>query len=249
MVSGKNNSILNFVLREKKLTHLRSFVARIIMFKNCGYIMSITLLICMSAQANNANYLQKSNCTINIFHNFKSIETERLIIRQFKETDCDSMFAMMSDPEVINQTIALVQHIDRSQTQELLNAILATYGEDLSDWSVFAITDKITGISMGYCGFYAYAPLFNRAEIGYALAKEHWGKGIVPEACKALVVFGIEQCGLNRIEATVYPENKGSIRVCEKLGMKQEGILRKHVMREGHYRDRLLMALLKEDWK
>lgn len=217
------------------------------MFKYRFYILAI-VLCAHYAQANNASYLHRTDQTKNVFHNFKSIETERLVIRQFELSDCDDLFAMMADSEVINQTIALVQHTDRSQTQDLLQVIIQTYQEEFSTWSIFAIADKATNRIMGYCGFYAYAPLFNRAEIGYALCRAYWGKGIVPEACKALVRYGFSVCGLNRIEATVYPENIGSMRVCEKLGLKYEGILRQHVNREGRYRDRLLLSLLKEEW-
>jgi ribosomal-protein-alanine N-acetyltransferase len=166
-----------------------------------------------------------------------------------QETDCADLFAMMSDPEVVGQTIALEVHHEISETHDLLKAILNTYSEHPSIWSIFAITQKSDNKFIGYCGYYSYASACKRAEIGYALGKEFWGKGIVPEACKALVQYGFKDLDLERIEATVYPENIGSVRVLEKLGMQLEGVLRNHVIRDGVCRDRLMYSLLKDEWE
>lgn len=202
------------------------------------------------SSASNASYLRKVVHTQNIFASFKNLETERLIIRPMRPTDLHDLFVMMNNSEVVNQTIALEPHNDLSETEDLLKAVLHNYApESSTDWAIFAITLKPENRCIGYCGFYAYASLFKRAEIGYALCQEFWGKGIVPEACQALVEYGFKELGLERIEATVYPENKGSVRVLEKLGMKLEGVLRNHVIREGRCRNRLIYSLLRNEWE
>lgn len=209
-----------------------------------------TIHISFFAAASNASYLRKVVPTRNIFASFKNLETERLIIRPMQQSDLRDLFSMMHNSEVVNQTIALERHNDLSETEDLLKAILNNYDpESSTDWAIFAITLKSDNKCIGYCGFYAYASLFKRAEIGYALSQEFWGKGIVPEACQPLVEYGFKELGLERIEATVYPENRGSVRVLEKLGMQLEGVLRNHVIREGRCRNRLIYSLLRNEWK
>ena len=58
-----------------------------------------------------------------------------------------------------------------------------------------------------------YAPEHARAELGYVLAREHWGKGLMPEAVRAVIRFGFERMELNRVEARCIAENQASARV------------------------------------
>jgi [ribosomal protein S5]-alanine N-acetyltransferase len=71
-----------------------------------------------------------------------------------------------------------------------------------------------------------YAPEHARAELGYVLSREHWGKGLMPEAVRAVIRFGFGRMELNRIQARCVAENTASARVMEKAGMTYEGTLR-----------------------
>ncbi|KZV56271.1 hypothetical protein F511_00268 [Dorcoceras hygrometricum] len=84
-----------------------------------------------------------------------------------------------------------------------------------------------------------------RAELGYVLAFEHWGKGIVTRAVK-MVASNIfkEWPELKRLQALVDVENKGSQRVLEKAGFVREGVLRQYVIRKGRCIDVVVFSIL-----
>lgn len=84
-----------------------------------------------------------------------------------------------------------------------------------------------------------------RGELGYALRRDRWGSGLTTEAAAAVLAFAFGPAGLARVEATCRPENSGSRRVLEKIGMQREGLLRSHVVVRGERRDSLLYAALR----
>jgi RimJ/RimL family protein N-acetyltransferase len=97
------------------------------------------------------------------------------------------------------------------------------------------------------------ATLFNfenhRAEIGYGLARSHWGNGYMHEALQALIVYAFQELGLHRIEADVDPRNSASIRTVERLGFEREGYLRERWQVNGEIQDALFFGLLRPDWE
>ncbi len=82
------------------------------------------------------------------------------------------------------------------------------------------------------------------AELGYALAHDHWGKGYVSEAIGAVVPFGFNTLGFRRVEAITRPENVGSIRVLEKNGFVREAHLRENIFWNGTFHDSLYFGRL-----
>ena len=69
------------------------------------------------------------------------------------------------------------------------------------------------------------------------------------EALTAVIKNGFERMGLNRIEAQVYVENEASVRLLQKLGFKQEALLRDYYCVDGEFYDHYLFSLIKKDWK
>ncbi len=206
--------------------------------------LSLIIIVLTSSYAS-ASYLRKEEETKNYFHDFRPIETDRLIIRAMETHDLDALFVIMSDPEVVNQTAALELQTDVSETKVLLDSIMQGYSKkNTPDWVMLAIADKQNHM-MGFCCYFGYTPTFARAEIGYTLARAYWGNGYATEAAKAFVACCFNTMNLNRLEATVYPENIGSCKVLEKIGMHYEGLMRQHVMRNSQFRDRNLYALLR----
>ncbi len=87
------------------------------------------------------------------------------------------------------------------------------------------------------------------ANLGYAIAREHWGKGFATEAAQAVVAYGFRTFKLAKIFARADPRNVGSVRVLEKVGMQREGLLRSHVVRRGERADRVYYGLLRAAWE
>lgn len=85
----------------------------------------------------------------------------------------------------------------------------------------------------------------HKAELGYWLGKDYWGRGIVTEAVQHFTSYGFRHFGLKRIYAYVFPFNTGSIRVLEKVGFHYEGRLVKNALKNGKYLDDLVYAKAK----
>ena len=117
-----------------------------------------------------------------------------------------------------------------------------------SDHFRVAVELKATDEAVGTLGFYNYSEDSKRAELGYDLLIEHWGKGYMTEAVKALLDYGFLRLNLNRIEATVDPENQRSTRLLERVGFVREGCLRERFYYRGRYHDDLFFGMLRKEW-
>ncbi len=87
-----------------------------------------------------------------------------------------------------------------------------------------------------------------RAEIGYGIGSQWWGRGYTAEAASAVIAWGFDAFGLAKIEARTDSRNAGSWRVMEKLGMTREGLLRGHRFFYGERADELRYGLLREEF-
>lgn len=76
---------------------------------------------------------------------------------------------------------------------------------------------------LGSCATWVESQVHSRGALGFAIARQHWGQGYATEAARAILVLVFTELGLDRVEATCRPDNTGSRRVLEKLGMQQEG--------------------------
>jgi [ribosomal protein S5]-alanine N-acetyltransferase len=94
-----------------------------------------------------------------------------------------------------------------------------------------------------------WAPEHARAEMAYVLARSHWGRGLMTEAVRAVIRFGFERMGLNRIEARCISENAASARVMEKAGMTYEATFRQREFIKGEYRDMKVYSVLRREWE
>lgn len=126
---------------------------------------------------------------------------------------------------------------------------LAEDGYARGDFGGWGVVRKEDGAFVGTCGLDAgYAPEHARAELGYVLSREYWGKGLMPEAVRAVICFGFERAELNRVEARCIVENTASARVMEKAGMTCEGTLREREFIKGSYRDIKLYSILRREF-
>jgi len=89
----------------------------------------------------------------------------------------------------------------------------------------------------------------NRIELGYSLSHQHWNKGLMTEAVRAVVSWAFQTYDFVRLYAYCDPRNIGSWHVMEKLGMQREGLLRQHLKWNDEFRDQLYYGLLRSDWK
>ncbi|GGD12640.1 N-acetyltransferase [Pontibacillus salipaludis] len=180
-----------------------------------------------------------------IYGNLPKLETKRLLLRKITLEDVDDMYHYVSNEEV-TKYVTWEAHKSISDTKEFIEYALTQYeNKDLSPWG---IEYKESGKFIGTIDFVYWEVNHNVAEIGYALSKDYWGKGISTEAVKEVIMFGFTCMDLVRIQARCLKENRGSERVMEKAGMSFEGILRKSMLVKGKYQDLKMYSILKEEF-
>ncbi|HBC41877.1 MAG TPA: GNAT family N-acetyltransferase [Pseudanabaena sp.] len=157
---------------------------------------------------------------------FLTLQTPRLILRKITIEDAEDIFAYASDPQVTMYTL-WEHHQSIKDTYEYLNNIafqIYRSGKGM-EWG---IVEKESGKLIGTCSLHA-EPIHRRAELGYVLARDYWGQGLMTEVAKAAIAFGFHVMHLLRIQGYCAVENVGSAKVLEKSGMHFEGILHNYV--------------------
>ncbi len=181
-----------------------------------------------------------------VFGDLPPLETERLLLRRLAVDDVLDLHAYACDPEVARLT-TWEPHASTEASRAFINAVLAKYAAgDIAPWGIVL---KAEGRLVGTSGFVYWNPQHGRAEVGCALARRLWGRGLMTEAVRRACAFGFEVMGCNRIEALCLPENVASARLMEKVGMRFEGVLRECAWTRGPYRDRRLYSVLRRQWR
>jgi [ribosomal protein S5]-alanine N-acetyltransferase len=174
------------------------------------------------------------------------IETERLLLREFRAEDETAIHAYASDPEVVRLMIW------GPNTPEQTRAFLQTTLKAQEQWPrpfvELAIELKAQRRMIGSVGLRVKDEANRAADIGYVLARDHWGRGYMTEAARAVLDAGFRQLKLHRVWATCDPRNRASYRVMEKLGLRREAHLIKDVLEKSEWRDSYLYAILAEEW-
>ena len=158
-----------------------------------------------------------------VFCTFPTLETERVYLRAISYDDVDTIFAIRSDARVMRYFGQLPMST-HEQAIEHVRRIQTSFQEQ--DGIRWAIASRQDGQFLGSAGFWRILKDHERAEIGYELAPQAWGQGIMVEALQAILDFGFSHMGLHSVEANIHPENRASRRVLEKLGFVQEGYFR-----------------------
>jgi len=145
------------------------------------------------------------------------LETQRLRLRLFTPDDVQIMYELCSDPDVIKYADTAVKDMQEAK-QRLEQGPLADYQK--YGYGRFAVELKSTGKVIGFCGI-KYLPEIDLPEVGYRYLKEYWDRGIGTEAALACVDFARTDLKIKKLVALIMPENIGSIKLAEKLGMTQ----------------------------
>ncbi len=168
------------------------------------------------------------------FPEFPVLETPRLILRAATSDDAEAVFAIFADEEV-------TRYHDLStftSLEEALGVIERRARRFANGQGIrWGIVRKGDNTLIGSCGFGAWDKQAHRAEIGYELARNCWGQGIMTEALQAILPFGFERMGLHEVVAEVMLQNTASMRVLTKLGFRDEGILPQRGYWKGEHHD------------
>ena len=183
-----------------------------------------------------------------VFRHFPVLRTDRLTLRKMDRSDAGALYDYYSDADV-------TRYMDWDGPASALHAeemIVSWNGlyenRQLLPWGVTLNNQsKLIGtvMYMPIRGSFEHKPLYP-VTVAYDLSKTHWNKGIMSEALQAVIDFGSETVGAHRVQAEVAPRNKASLKMLEKLGFQQEGILHQYLMHEATkmFFDVVMLALI-----
>ena len=174
------------------------------------------------------------------------LETTRLILRPFAATDAPDVQRLAGAPEVADTTLNLPHPYMVSDAEQWISshADRLAFGSSVA----YAVTRRTDGVVLGAISLMEISARDRRAELGYWLGVPFWNQGYMTEAADALVDYGFSQLNLNKITAAHFGRNLASGRVMQKIGMRQEGMQRRHVCKNGIFEDSVLYGLLAEEW-
>lgn len=172
------------------------------------------------------------------------METDRLILRKWVESDLDDLYEYAKTPGV-GPMAGWEPHESKAESYEILQMFINSKNDD------WALVDKRSGKVIGSIGCRPdVSRKYSKAgNIGYVLAKPYWGKGIMPEVVNRILEYYFTETDLEIISVTHGSHNPNSKRVIEKCGFVYEGTLRKALLYRGEVKDSLLYSITKSEWQ
>ncbi|KAA0985333.1 GNAT family N-acetyltransferase [Pseudomonas sp. ANT_J12] len=177
---------------------------------------------------------------------FPTLETPRLLLREIVTADAPTVLAIHGDEQAM-RWFGMDPMTDIAQAQ----ALVETFAESrtLPNPGIrWGIQSREQNELLGNCGLFKWNKPWKSCSLGFALGQSAWGKGIMSEALQATLVWGFAQMQLNRIEATVHPDNQACLKLLERLGFVQEGCLRQAGFWLGEHHDLLQLSLLRAEF-
>lgn len=161
--------------------------------------------------------------------NFQKIETERFTLRQFTEDDLENVFKGLSHPDIIKYYGISFDSLEATKEQITWFSDLEKNGTGI--W--WAVCSKDGNVFYGAGGLNDLDKDNKKAEIGFWLLPEFWGKGIMKEVMPLICEYGFKELGLHRIEGFVESENKNCQKGLAKLAFNLEGTMKDCEIKNG----------------
>ena len=167
--------------------------------------------------------------------------TERLLLRPFALGDVEDALEYATSPEW-GRYLPTPRPYTRRGAEEFVARALLTSWETHPVFAIVLDKKVIGSIAL------RAEPDHQRAELGYSIASYHWGKGLTPEAVRAVIGWGFPHYDLKKIYAMIDVKNDRSWRMAEKFGMVREGLLRSHGIWHGERIDMFYYGILRHEW-
>ena len=185
--------------------------------------------------------------TVLAFEVKKKMETERLILRRWEESDAEDLYKYASDPDV-GPIAGWPPHQSVDESRDVIKNVLS--GKEAYAICLKEDDKAIGAIELKLNGHTDMTDRDDECELGYWLGKPFWGQGIMPEAAKEMLRYAFENIGMTKVWCGYYEGNTKSKRVQEKVGFKYQwttedvDVPLMHEKRTGH-----VNAMTKEEWK
>ena len=175
-----------------------------------------------------------------------TIDTSRLCLRSISAADVDDFFAVYSNPEVMRYWSTPPLPNREAAAKEITGIHEGFKRRESLKWAIALRADNRL---IGTATLFRLDFTHRRAEIGYALGRDEWGKGYMQETLRAVINYAFDTLDFHRIEADVDPRNAASIRTLERLAFQREGYLRERWHVGGEIQDALFYGLIRPDWE
>ena len=175
-----------------------------------------------------------------------TLQTDRLRLRPFADTDADALFALHSNAFVLRYWDA-PPWSEPARAERFISACRQMAEE--GSGARLAIDRVSDGTFVGWCSLTGWNPGFRSARMGYCLVEAAWGYGYATEAAGAVLQWAFDTLDLNRVQAETDTRNVASARVLEKLGFVREGTLREDCVVNGDVSDSWVYGLLRREWR
>ena len=176
-----------------------------------------------------------------------TIETRRLILRPYLMEDATELQRLIGERDVVSTMTNVPHPYEDGMAEEWIGGRRESFEKGKT--ADFAITHRQEGFFIGGISLSDIDQQSERAEIGYWIGKPYWRKGYSTEAAKAIVKYGFEALGLNRINGRHFGNNPASGRVLRKIGMKHEGCQLQAYKKWGKLEDFELYGILRSEYE
>jgi len=147
-----------------------------------------------------------------------TLETDRLLLRMFRETDLDAYAEMCADPEVMR----FLSGYPQTREEAWRNMAMVVGHWQLRGFGLWAVEEKSTGAFIGRVGCWKPEG-WPGMEIAWTLRRASWGRGFATEAAKAALQYAFDVLKQAHVISLIHPENDSSIRVARRIGQRLEG--------------------------
>ena len=172
------------------------------------------------------------------------METKRLILRPIAKEDKEAVFEYAQN-KLVGPNAGWKPHLDISESVKFIEYCLKK--RDFGQPGNYAVVFKENNKMIGTIEVHSFKG--HKGEVGFVLHPDYWNRGIMTEAAKILIIYAFEIIGLKRLSYNHFMFNDRSKRVCEKLGFKFEGVLRKKfMMYDGSFVDEAVYSLTDDDY-
>jgi len=179
------------------------------------------------------------------FTAFPTLETDRLLLRAATLEDAITLKHIRTNPDVMRYMDS-DPHYELQTSKNFISYNLEAYeNKKVIYWM---LEEKSSCTAIGDFSFWKIDEKHHRAEIGYTLNPDYWGKGYMKEAMLALFSFGFKDLNLHSLEANINPKNENSKNILLKLGFQKEAYFRESFFYNGTYLDSEIYCLLEKDF-
>ncbi|MFQ9924035.1 MAG: GNAT family N-acetyltransferase [Beduini sp.] len=173
------------------------------------------------------------------------LKSDRLCLRPFSLEDASPFYKHITNSNEVRRYFLIPYHADFNQTEKMIRQIIKGYHSKTYNW---AVTLKEENNMIGLVRLFDVNDDDVSAEIGYALASDHWNKGYMSEAITTVLNHLFITVGFKKLTADCMSENQASCRVLEKSGMKFITKTKNGILWQGRDHDVLHYSLLRDDY-